>query len=219
MAAPPPVTFTTPSGVQPWPFQEATTSAAHKVIEGLKQSGFSPETEFGSMASRLIRAAMLDKTIYQEVCADPAAAKQSRMAMAFIIGLASVAPCLLALGSFSSNLIVTVLASATIQAAGWCVRAWVIQLVAAAWLKKSLTYGQVFRPLVYAQAPAALAFVPAIGQYISLWALATNTAAIRDTTGCNTIQAVVLSIVGVVGVMLCSGLVAPIVYSIYRILG
>lgn len=166
------------------------------------------------MAARLIRATLLDKTIYREVCGDPAAEKESRLAMASIIALICLAPLLFSLGSFSTNRLVAVLAMAIIQAAGWYARAWIIQMAANHWLKKNLLFAQVFRPLVYAQAPAALCFIPMAGQFINIWSLATNTAAIRDATGCSTIQAVILSIIGVVGVVFSSGLVAPFVYGL-----
>lgn len=168
---------------------------------------------------RLVRAALLDKAIYREVCADPQAARESLMAMAGIIAVNSLTPLFFSLGSVSMRTLVAVLSMAAVQAIGWYARAWVVQLIAVNWLKKSVTFSQVFRPLVYAQAPSALGFIPVLGQLVSLWSLVTNTAAIRDVTGCKTVQAVGLSIAGFVGVTASAALVAPIVYGIFRFLG
>lgn len=214
-----PEVFNLPNDGGQWAIQEKTTEFAQKAIASLKQSGFATDTEFGRIVVRLIRAALLDKTIYREVCADPAAAGESRKAMAGLIAVNSLIPVFLSLGSLSIQTLVAVAAMAVVQALGWYARAWVVQLVAANWLKKNLVFTQIFRPLIYAQAPTALGFIPVLGQLIGLWALVTNTSAIRDTTGCTTVQAVVLSVAGFVGVTACASVVSPIVSGIFRMVG
>ena len=157
---------------------------------------------------------MLDKTVYREVATDPRSEKEAWLVMGVIIGLVSLYPYLSSLGSFSSSMGSRLASSAAVQAVAWVARVWIIQMASNMWLGTKLTFPQMFRPLAYAQAPSLLMFLPQMTTLVAVLGIATNTAAIRDVTGCNTVQAVVLSIVSVIGVLLCIGFVSPIIYKL-----
>ncbi|MCX7019421.1 MAG: YIP1 family protein [bacterium] len=205
-----------PEAPTPWPFQEKTTEWAGSVTGSLARSGFAPDTPHGSVVTRLIRAAMLDKTVYREVATDPRCEKEAWIIMAAIIGLVSFYPYLSSLGSFTSSSMTRIASVAAIQAVAWVARVWIIQMLANMWLGSKLTFQQMFRPLAYAQAPSLLMFLPPMTTLVTVLGIATNTAAIRDVTGCNTVQAVVLSVVSVIGVMICIGLASPIIYKLMQ---
>ncbi len=215
-AAIPPQPLVLPAAPTPWPFQEKTTEWAANLTGNLSKSGFAADTPHGSIVSRLIRAAMLDKTVYREVATDPRCEKEAWMIMGVIVGLVSLYPYLSSLGSFSSSSMTRLASAAAIQAVAWVARVWIIQVLANMWLGSKLTFPQMFRPLAYAQAPSLLMFLPQMTTLVAVLGIATNTAAIRDVTGCSTVQAVVLSIVSVIGVMICIGLASPIIYKLMQ---
>jgi hypothetical protein len=205
-----------PEAPTPWPFQEKTTEWAGKVTDNLAKSGFAADTPHGSLATRLIRAAMLDKTVYREVATDPRSETEAWVVMGVIIGLVSLYPYLSTLGSLSSSSMTRLASAAAIQAVAWVARVWIIQMLANKWIGSKLTFRQMFRPLAYAQAPALLLFVPEMRMLVAALSIVTNTAAIRDVTGCNTIQAVILSVVSVIGVLICVGFASPIIYRLMQ---
>jgi hypothetical protein len=203
-----------PNAPTQWPFQEKTTAWAASATANLSKSGFAPDTPHGSIVTRLIRAAMLDKTVYREVATDPKSEKEAWMVMGLIIGLVSFYPYLTSLGSFSASSLSRLASSAVLMAVAWLVRVWIIQMLANMWLGSKLTFQQMFRPLAYAQAPSLLSFLPQMSLLVTVLGIATNTAAIRDVTGCSTAQAVGLSIVSVIGVLICMGIASPIIFKL-----
>lgn len=159
---------------------------------------------------------MLDKNVYREVATDPKSEKEAWMVMGAIIALVSLYPYITSLGSFSSSTLTRLLSVAAIQAVAWVARVWIIQMAANMWLRTNVTFHQMFRPLAYAQAPSLLMFLPQLSTPVAVLGIATNTAAIRDVTGCSTAQAVVLSIISVIGVLICVGLASPIIYKLMQ---
>jgi hypothetical protein len=199
---------------QYWPFQDQTTTIAAQVISKLNESGLSTQTGFGEMLGRMIRAALLDKTIYREVAADPSLQNEAWKVTALIIVFSSIGFSLLSFSFMSLPGLMSLGSTAVIQLVAWLARVWIVQMAASTWLQKQATFEQLFRSLAYAQSPAILQIVPVVGQIAGLWSLVTTTAAIRDVTGCDTWNAAILAVIGVVGVMVAAAFASPIVLGL-----
>lgn len=196
-----------------WSFQDETTNAAAQVISKLNESGFSTQSGFGRIVGRMIRGALLDKIIYREVAADGMLQAEAWKVTGLIIVLGSIGFSLLSPSYMSLSGLMALGSIAIIQLIAWLARVWVVQVAAYMWLQKQTTFEQLFRALAYAQSPAILQIIPVVGPAVGLWCIVTNTAAIRDVTGCDTWNAAILAIVGVVGVMVATAFAGPIVQT------
>jgi DNA-directed RNA polymerase subunit RPC12/RpoP len=193
---------------QCWGFQDQTTNLAHQVIGKLNESGFSTQSGFGSMVARMIQGALLDKTIYRQVAADASLQTEAWKVMGLVIVLGTAGLYFFSLSFLGLMPIVSV---GIIQLIAWVAKVWVVQVAASAWLQKQISFDQLFRPLAYAQSPAILQIIPTLSPVVGLWCVVTNTAAIRDVTGCDTSSAAILAVIGVIGVMIATSFAGPIV--------
>jgi hypothetical protein len=199
---------------QPWPFQERSTELARQVIAWLNQSGFSTQSEFGGMLSRMVRAALLDKDIYREAAADFRLHSEAWKVAGLVIILSSFGYLIFSLLSGLPNPMVLVM-TFVVQIIAWLARIYLVQLVCSSWLKQRLDFRELFRALSYAQSPLGLRFVPYLGQLVELWALVTTTAAIRDITGQQTTQAVILAVAGFIGGAIVMNVVSGFARAFY----
>jgi hypothetical protein len=191
-----------------WGFQDQTTNVAAQVIRKLNESGFSTQTGFGRMVARLIQGALLDKAIYWQVAADNTLQTEAWKVMGLVIVLGTAG---LYFFSLSFLGLVPIVSVGIIQLISWVAKVWIVQVAASAWLQKQISFSQLFRPLAYAQSPAILQVIPTLGPVVGLWCVVTNTAAIRDVTGCDTWSAAILALIAVIGVMIATSFAAPIV--------
>lgn len=202
--------------VEPWPFQEQSSELARKLIATLNDTGLGSRSGLGKMLGPMIRATLLDKDIFREVAADKSRQSEAWQVLGLVIVAGSAGFALFSGSLLSGVGLSGVASSAIIQLVAWLAKVFVVQLAATMWLKEKVTFSQLFRPLAYAQSPALLQVVPSVGQLIGLWMLVTNTAAIRDVTGFDTMKAAILSVIGVVGSMLAVQLVSPILQPLLR---
>lgn len=166
------------------------------------------------MLGRMIRGALLDKTVYREVAADNSLQNEAWKVAGLIIVLSSIGFSFLSSSFTSLPGLISMGSTAVVQLIVWLARVWIVQIAASTWLDKKATFEQLFRALAYAQSPAVLQIVPIVGQIVGLWSLVTTTAAIRDVTGCDTWNAAILSVIGIVGVMVATAFAGPIVLGL-----
>jgi hypothetical protein len=191
-----------------WGFQDQTTNVAAQVIRKLNESGFSTQTSFGRMVARMIQGALLDKAIYRQVAADSGLQTEAWKVMGLVILVGTAGLYFFSLSFLGLMPIVSV---GIIQLIAWLAKVWVVQVAASAWFQKQISFDQLFRPLAYAQSPAILQIIPTLSPVVGLWCVVTNTAAIRDVTGCDTSSAAILAVIGVIGVMIATSFAGPIV--------
>lgn len=86
-----------PPSSQPWSFQDQTTNFATQIITKLNASGFSTRAGLGALLARMIRATLLDKTIYREVAADGSLQSEAWKVMGLVILLSSIGGLILSL--------------------------------------------------------------------------------------------------------------------------
>jgi hypothetical protein len=200
--------------VESFGFQDKSTDLANKVIQSLNKSGFSTETGLGSMVGRMIRACLLDKTIYRETSINASLDKEAWGVIGLVIAFNIVGPYLL---RFSFPGIISIISIGIVQLVSLLAWVFVVQIGSSLWLKRKMGFHQFFRPLAFAQSPGILQIIPVVGQFVNIWRLVTNMVAIRDVTGCQTFQAAVLSIVGFIGGLLATRYVPSIIGPIFSI--
>ena len=204
----------TPPLVEPWGFQNKTTEVAAQIIQKLNQSGFSMQTGFGGMIGRMIRACLLDKTIYREVFMNASLNNEAWAVIGLVIALTILGPFLL---RFSLPGIMSIISMGLIQLISLLAWIWVVQMGSSIWLKRKLGFMSFFRALAYAQSPGILQIIPVVGQFVNIWRLVTSMVAIRGVTGCQTFQAAVLSIVGFIGALIAARYVPSIIGPMFNI--
>ena len=153
-----------------------------------------------SFTDRVIRAAKLDGTVYEEVEDDKGALPQS---MAVVV-LSSIAAGLASIGKlgFSGILIGTIIALLS-----WYVWAYVVYLVGTMILQEPQTranHGQVLRTIGFSSSPGLiriLGIIPGLTWFVflaaSIWMLAAMVIAVRQALDYqSTVRAVVVCIIG-----------------------
>jgi hypothetical protein len=145
-----------------------------------------------SFVGRMIGAAVLDASVYEEVEADGSATVQA----AVVIVLAAIAS---AIGSLNQNAIGALIGSFI----GWAVWAGVTYFIGTALFKGTATWGELLRTLGFAQAPGVLyvvGIIPILGGLakiiIAIWLLVAGIIAIRQALDISTGKAVVVAILG-----------------------
>lgn len=149
-------------------------------------------------ARRLIRAALLDAEVYEEVEADPRAIGQATSTVA----LAALG---FGVGSFGNGGLAGIGWTAVAMFLGWATWAVSAYWVGARFLPSAETesdYGELLRTLGFASCPGALAClgaVPGLNPWlfgaILVWMLATMVVAIRQALDyCSTLRAILVSV-------------------------
>lgn len=145
-----------------------------------------------SFISRMIAAATLDSTVYEEVEADARATMQA----AGVVILASISA---AIGSAGDNAIGGLIGALV----GWAAWAGITYIIGSTLFKGTATWGELLRTLGFAQSPGLLyvvGIIPVLGPIakllIGIWVLVAGIIAIRQALDISTGKAVVVAIVG-----------------------
>jgi hypothetical protein len=163
------------------------------------------------MPARLLRATLLDKTVYREAAA---AADLRIESWAICLAAISVGVILLAMFSFSLAGIIGAAPAIAGKLLVWLTRIWAIQVAVRRLLNVPLEFEQVFRAIVYAQVPLLLNPIPYFGWLFFVWAAVTTTAAIRDISGADTPKAFLANLAGAAGALFTSQFVVPVLLKL-----
>jgi hypothetical protein len=146
-----------------------------------------------SFVDRMIGAAKLDVSVYEEVEADHSATGQA----AGVVALAAIAS---AIGSWGDDNAIGGLIGALV---GWAVWAAVTYFIGAVIFKGTATWGELLRTLGFAQAPGLLfivGLIPILGALarlvIFIWILVAGIIAIRQALDISTGKAVAVAMLG-----------------------
>jgi hypothetical protein len=156
------------------------------------------------LVARMIAAASLDASLYEEVEADSSATGQA----ALVVVMAAVAA---AIGSWNENAIGGLIGALI----GWAVWAGVTYLIGAVLFKGTATWGELLRTLGFAQSPGLLyvvGIIPVLGGLakivIGIWILIAGIIAIRQALDVSTGKAVAVAILGWLVLMLLMAMFA-----------
>ncbi len=146
-----------------------------------------------SFSQRMLAAAKLDVSLYEEVEADSSATGQA----AGVVALAAIAS---AIGASGDGSWIGGLIGALV---GWAVWAGVTYLLGTALFRGTATWGELLRTLGFAQSPGilyVLGIIPLLGWIakgiISIWVLIAGIIAIRQALDISTGKAVITAIIG-----------------------
>ena len=167
------------------------------------------------MIKRMMGAAKLDVSVYEEVEADSSATVQA-LAVVVLVALAT------GIGTFGKGGILGLVVGVPASIGLWALWAWITYLVGTTILKTPETeanWGQLARTLGFSQSPGVLkviAFIPGIGPLFfviaSVWQLVTMVIAIRQALDfTSTWRAVGVAIIGFIPY----ALVTSLIYSLF----
>ena len=174
------------------------------------------------LVNRMIRAARLDTSLYEEVEHDSSATSQA-MQVVLIVALASgIGSALWKLLTLSPIDAVTGLVGGILVAVlGWLAWALVTYIIGAKIFGGTATYGEMLRTLGFAQSPNVLLIftgilggIPLLGGLLRLalliWVLLAGLIAIRQALDVGTGKAILTAIIGWIVMVIIVGIVASI---------
>jgi hypothetical protein len=174
------------------------------------------------LVNRMIRAAMLDPRLYEEVEHDRSATSQA-VQVVIIVALASgIGGALWKLLTLSPIDAVTGLIGGILAAVlGWLVWAFVTYIIGAKIFGGTATYGEMLRTLGFAQSPnvlliftGVLGAIPLLGGLLRfallIWVLLAGLIAIRQALDVGTGKAILTAIIGWIVMAIIVGIVASV---------
>ena len=158
-----------------------------------------------SIVERIIRAARLDSTLYDEVETDETATLQAL----FIVIIASVSSGLgsaisvAMLGVNLSIILASLISGLILSLVGWLIWSFITYIIGTKIFGGIATYGELLRTIGFSDAPGILlifSFIPFLGGLISfvigVWGLFAMAIAVRQALDFSTIKAILTCIVG-----------------------
>jgi hypothetical protein len=158
-----------------------------------------------SLVDKMIRAAKLDATLYDEVEKDPKATKEALL----IVLIGGICNGIGSVGVVGAKGLITGLLFGII---GWLLWSVVIFLIGVKAFKHTSDMGELLRCLGFAYSPnvlSILGIIPGIGLLIrliaSIWVLIAFIVAVRQALDCDTGRAVLISILGFIAFLVVFG--------------
>ena len=161
--------------------------------------------DFAAMINRVVRAAMLDVNLYEEVEADTSLTQEALM----VVILVSVAS---GIGGFLAGIlggggvgaaVIGLILVVVMGVVGYYIWAYITYFVGTSLFGGTADVGELLRTLGYASGPrvlGVLAFIPCLGPLAGLvgaiWALVTGVVAVRQALDFDTGKAIVTVIIG-----------------------
>jgi hypothetical protein len=148
-----------------------------------------------TLAERMIGAAMLDISVYEEVEADEGATGQAVM----VVAIVAIAGAIGASGSGGNGMTGAIISAFM----GWFIWAGLTWFIGTRFFGGTATYGELLRTLGFAMAPGVLnilGFIPFLGGLVgiavAIWSLIAGIIAIRQALDFDTGKAVATAVVG-----------------------
>jgi hypothetical protein len=170
------------------------------------------------MFNRLVRAAMLDVDLYEEVEADTSLTQEALMVV-ILVSIASGVGGFLAglIGGDIGAAVLGLILSVVMGILGYYIWAYITYFVGTNLFKGTADVGEMLRTLGYASGPrvlGVLAFIPCLGPLAGLigaiWALITGVVAVRQALDFDTGKAILTVIVGWVIVFIITVVVGAV---------
>jgi len=190
--------------------------ATVKIVPETPKPAEPPKYKAEGLVSRMIRAAKLDETLYEEVEIDPPATMQS-LTVVIIASLCSgigsglkplifgSAPFRVRLIGFGTNMVV----GSLLALIGWGIWSFVTYFVGTSIFGGTATYEELLRCIGFSNAPGILSilnFIPTLGSLISfiagIWGLIAMIVAVRQALDFSTGKAILTCIIGFIAYIL-----------------
>ena len=175
-----------------------------------------------SLTDRMMRAARLDVSLYNEVEADLSATSQALTVVVITAIAGGIGAAIGAAFSGSPTAIVGGLIGGLVaEIVGWLVWSFVMYFVGTRLFGGTATYGELLRTMGFAYSPGVLLilrFIPFLGGLISLvvaiWRIITGFIAVREALDFDSGKAVATIILGFIGYIIVVAIVALILGAI-----
>ncbi|MCX6622628.1 MAG: hypothetical protein NTY38_16475, partial [Acidobacteria bacterium] len=218
--APPPQFAAAPmpqyGGVQPWPFQVSVAAQGDSLA---KSMGLAKPGQPQGLLEMMFRAAFLDWNVYRRAVADTGGGQDAWKALAIPSAAAALGGYLTTLSLPGFSGLFLSIGMVAVQLVGFAAAVGIMSALSQSVLQRKVEFGQLFRPMAYAQSVGVLGFLPVIGQLVGLWRIPTSLVAIREAAQCDGGKAAVLLIIGAVGATVATLVLAPVIYSVFRMFG
>ena len=172
--------------------------------------GSGMSTTDSSLVNRMMRAARLDVSLYEEVEADRAATSQA----AIVVGIAAVSSAIggaiaAAVFGVGGGVIGAVLAGIISGFLGWVMWSYIAYFVGTSVFGGTATPGELLRTVGFAQSPGVLGILVAIpflgvliGFALWVWAVVAGVIALRQALDIDTTKAIVTSVIAAIPFLL-----------------
>jgi hypothetical protein len=176
-----------------------------------------------SLTDRMLRAARLDVSLYNEVEADLNATTQA-LTVVVITAIASGIGAALggAIAGRPSGIVGGLIGGIIAELLGWAVWSWVMYFVGTRFFNGTASYGELLRTTGFAYSPGVLLilrFIPVLGGLIALavfiWRILTGFIAVREALDIDSGKTVATIVLGFVGYII----VVAVVGTILAVLG
>jgi len=176
-------------------------------------------TTGGSLISRMVRAARLDVSLYEEVEADTSATSQSAIAVAIVAVAGAIGGALqAAMSDTGGNIIGSVIWGLLSALFIWVVWSYLTYFIGTKMFGGTATPGEMLRTLGFASAPGVfnvLVFIPVLGPLVGfitmIWSLVAGVIAVRQAldfdTGKAILTAVIAGVVAFLPIFVLGGIV------------
>jgi len=174
--------------------------------------------DFAAMINRVVRAAMLDVDLYEEVEADTTLTQEALMVV-ILVSIASGVGGFLAgvIGGDIGAAVLGLILGVVMGVLGYYIWAYVTYFVGTNLFEGTADVGEMLRTLGYASGPrvlGVLAFIPCLGPLAALvgalWALVTGVVAVRQALDFDTGKAILTVIIGWVIVFIITVVVSVV---------
>jgi len=175
-----------------------------------------PKYKAEGLVSRMIRAAMLDESLYEEVEIDPAATMQALIVVVIASVCSGVGSGLDALifGEFSlqlklSGFGINLVVGSLLALLGWGIWSFITYFIGTSIFGGEATYEELLRCIGFSDTPgmlSILSFIPVLGGLIALvawvWSLIAMVVAVRQALDFSTGKAILTCIVGWIAIII-----------------
>ena len=175
-----------------------------------------------SLTDRMMRAARLDVSLYNEVEADLNATSQA-LTVVVITAVASGIGAALggALAGRPTAIVGGLIGGIVAELVGWLVWSWVMYFVGTRFFQGTASYGELLRTLGFAYTPGVLLilrFIPVLGGLVTLvvgiWRIITGFIAVREALDIDSGRAVATIVIGIVGYIIVLAIVGVILAAL-----
>jgi hypothetical protein len=172
----------------------------------------------GSLVQRMIRAARLEPSVYEEVESDQNATSQAAIVVAIVAVATGIGAGIGAsMAGDAGNLITSVISGILSGLIGWVVWSYLTYFIGTRLFGGTATPGELLRCIGFAMSPGVLhllAFLPGIGWLISLvvsiWTLVSGIVAVRQALDFDTGKAILTAIIGWVVILVITIVLASV---------
>ena len=170
--------------------------------------------DFGAMLNRLVRAARLDVSLYEEVEADTTLTQEALVVVVLIAAINGIVGFIvgLAMGNGIVAALIGLAWGVVWAIVGYFLYAFLAYFICTKLFQATTDFGEMRRVLGYAYGPTIFSLVPCIGWLVALvWTVITGVVAIRQAMDTDTTKAIITAVIAVVIVFIIGAVVGGLI--------